>query len=245
MTDRSSHRVQQTPRWPVFVGVLIAALIVDGGLLVRFPYVRGNVLILCLALLTPLLLGLTVGLMAAGIGARLPHALTLGLRSALVLFILADVVVFVGPLFVGGEVGHDTTPLFVVAATATTAPAATAAPTPASAGPLTYTFSPTPGEGGTTGQAILGTIAGGKLQLHLQGFHTNNGPNLHVFLSRSSQPTTDAKVRDGYDLGSLTATEGDKNYAVPPNVAITTIQSVVIYCESFNALFGYARRAAP
>ncbi len=243
MANITGPSAQTTQRPRLLWAALVGALVVDVGLLMRYPHMRDNALVLSLALLTPPLIALVGGLFVAGIGG-LPRAATLGLRGALALLLLADVAVFVGPLFVGGGTGHDTTPAFVAPATATTGPGATAAPTtPPVAGPFTFTFSPTPGEGGTTGQAILGTVAGGARQLRLQGFHTGNGPALHIFLSRAAQPTTDAKVRDGYDLGALQATDGDKNYAVPSGVDITTIQSVVIYCASYNALFGYARRA--
>lgn len=241
MTDMTARPKIAPARWPLLLGALLGACAVDGGILLRFPYLRGNVPLLVLALVTPPLIGLVGGLRVSRVGSHMPRAATLALRGALVLLVLADVVVFVGPLFIGGATGHDSAPQFVVVPTATAIPAATAAPTALpSVGPFTFTFHPTPGEGGTTGQAILGTVAGGAVQLRLQGFHTNNGPNLHVFLSHAAQPTSDAKVRDGYDLGPLTATEGDKNYAVPAGIDSTTIQSVVIYCESFNALFGYA-----
>jgi hypothetical protein len=243
MAQTTAQSTETATRMPLFIAALIGAALVDVALVVRFPYLHGNGAILALALLTPLAIGFVGGAIVSGMAKQMPNWATLATRGALVVLAVVDVIVFAGPLVIGGATAHDTTPQFVAAPTSTSAPATTAQPTTAPAvGPFTFTFNPTPGEGNTTGQAILGTIAGGGQQLRLQGFHTNNGPNLHVFLSHAAQPTTDALVRDGYDLGPLAATEGDKNYPVPATVDLTSIRSVVIYCESFNALFGYASR---
>lgn len=87
------------------------------------------------------------------------------------------------------------------------------------------------------GQAILGRMADGAHYLRLESFSVTNGPDLHVFLSRSAHPTTHDEVYDGIYVGKLKATDGAFNYELPSGADVASVQSAVVYCVPFRVIF--------
>lgn len=88
------------------------------------------------------------------------------------------------------------------------------------------------------------TIAGKTNQRTLQlssDFHTDAGPDLHVFLSNTANPQTSKELHDGeyVDLGALQNTNGEQIYTIPASVDFD-IHSVVIYCVPFKVIFTIA-----
>jgi hypothetical protein len=77
--------------------------------------------------------------------------------------------------------------------------------------------------------------------LRLEGFRTDNGPDLNVYLSTAgpTDPATDFD-EDFVDLGDLKGNVGDQNYEIPPEVDISRYNSVVIWCVRFTVAFGAA-----
>ena len=81
--------------------------------------------------------------------------------------------------------------------------------------------------------------------LRIDDLDTDNGPDLKVWL-------TDAPVIDGpdgwfvfddgryVDLGSLKGNKGSQNYAIPADVDLSPLTSVVIWCDRFSVSFGAA-----
>ena len=91
------------------------------------------------------------------------------------------------------------------------------------------------------GQAIIATIADGKSILRLENFSVTNGPDLFVYLSVNSDPSSGSEVTTGgYNLGRLKAPEGAFNYEIPADVDPSAYKSVVIYCKAFSVLFSVA-----
>ena len=88
-----------------------------------------------------------------------------------------------------------------------------------------------------SGQAILGMTSDGTTVLRFEAFSVTNGPDLHVFLSRSVRPTSHDQVHDGVYVGKLRASEGAFNYELPPGTDLAGIQSVVVYCVPFRVIF--------
>jgi hypothetical protein len=222
----------------VIIAVLLAgAVLVDIFFLVHFVNLTSNAFLLLLSMLTPLIVGVELSIVLSSWRKRLSPG-AVGIVSAIVgIVLLTDLIVYIGPLFTHGQTGHDSMPQF---ASTLSTPNATATATPAIPGPITFVFHSSPGEGMTTGNAVLGVTQQETIVLSLQHFHTNNGPDLHIFLSRVAMPQTHDDVYNGIDLGPLQATDGDKNYLVPNNTDITQFKSVVIYCVSYSAFFGYA-----
>lgn len=69
-------------------------------------------------------------------------------------------------------------------------------------------------------------------------FHTEAGPDLHVFLSNAANPQTSKELHDGeyVDLGAIQDTDGAQTYTIPESVDFD-IHSVVIYCVPFKVIF--------
>ncbi len=76
---------------------------------------------------------------------------------------------------------------------------------------------------------------GSSYVVRLADFSVTNGPDIDVFLSKGS------RVGAGdVNLGSVKATEGSSNYAVPAGANPRDFAYVVIWCVPFSVQFGYA-----
>lgn len=70
--------------------------------------------------------------------------------------------------------------------------------------------------------------------LVFEGFKTTDGPDLKVYFSNST--AADNIV----SLGNLKAIAGSFSYCIPSDVNLGTHKYVLIYCEEYTKLFGYA-----
>jgi hypothetical protein len=77
----------------------------------------------------------------------------------------------------------------------------------------------------------------GKLTLALEDFSTNNGPDLHVYLSKEKQPV------NFIDLGRLKATAGNQLYDISGMPDFAQYKFALIHCQQYNHLFGSAEIA--
>lgn len=91
---------------------------------------------------------------------------------------------------------------------------------------------------GIGGESVSGTAriitADGKYSLVLDQFSTNNGPDLHVYLSKQATP------KDFIDLGSLKSTRGTQVYEINGTPDFAEYKYALIHCQQFNHLFGSA-----
>ena len=94
----------------------------------------------------------------------------------------------------------------------------------------------------TTGAATVVELADGSRVLRLEGFSTSNGPDLHVWLSEKEAGGNWFKYGGGRkaQLGELKANHGSHNYAIPADVELDGLRSVVIWCKRFHVAFGSA-----
>jgi putative oxidoreductase len=74
----------------------------------------------------------------------------------------------------------------------------------------------------------------GKFSVKLTSFSTDNGPALHVFLSKEAIPAT------AYDLGSLKSTNGNQVYDIPVEPNFSEYKFISIHCVDYNHYFGSA-----
>jgi hypothetical protein len=97
----------------------------------------------------------------------------------------------------------------------------------------------------TSGRATIYNAGDGKQYLRLTDFSTSNGPDVHVILARSEDPSLQEDIvkgqLDDVELGSLKGNKGDQNYGLPASVDLQKYDAVVIYCERFHAVFGVAK----
>ena len=93
----------------------------------------------------------------------------------------------------------------------------------------------------TTGTALVLLDEVGQRILRLEGFATDNGPDLNVYLS-AAPPNAPAGEfdDDAVDLGDLKGNIGDQNYVIPDEVDLERFTTVVIWCVRFSVAFGAA-----
>ena len=88
-----------------------------------------------------------------------------------------------------------------------------------------------------TGEALLYRLEDGSHLVRLEGFETDNGPALEVWLVRR---TSGNVAEGGSGLGALKSTNGNQNYPVPAGIEPGDFAGVSIWCERFAVNFGTA-----
>lgn len=93
----------------------------------------------------------------------------------------------------------------------------------------------------TSGTLRVLELADGRRFVRLEGFETDNGPDLYVYLSTNPAEGPEGAFDDDHaDLGRLQGNIGDQNYEIPSDVDPTRYTSVVIWCDRFDSAFGAA-----
>ena len=70
--------------------------------------------------------------------------------------------------------------------------------------------------------------------LALENFNSSNGPDLHVYISKETQPVT------YIDLGRLQSVSGNQQYAITTTINFSEYKYALIHCQRYNHLFGSA-----
>jgi Electron transfer DM13 len=74
-----------------------------------------------------------------------------------------------------------------------------------------------------------------------KNFKSDMGPDLYVILHRTAiLPKGGLKKQDYTTIGRLQKVSGTQRYAIPNNINLANYRTVVVWCRSFNATFGYA-----
>jgi hypothetical protein len=93
----------------------------------------------------------------------------------------------------------------------------------------------------TTGTAKLIKLTDGSHVARLEGFKTDSGPDVRVWVSETDTISDDALKANPYtDLGALKSTNGNQNYTIPSTVDVSKIKSIVIWCRAAAVAFGGA-----
>ncbi|WBB79276.1 DM13 domain-containing protein [Micromonospora sp. WMMD882] len=100
-------------------------------------------------------------------------------------------------------------------------------------------------EHATSGTARIVRLPDGTHRLELVDLDTSNGPDLRVWLTDQPVKTGVAGWRvfdDGrwVELGRLKGNRGDQSYLIPPDVDLTDLTSVSVWCKRFSVSFGAA-----
>ena len=92
----------------------------------------------------------------------------------------------------------------------------------------------------TTGQVSVVEEEGVRYLEIAQDFQSDRGPALEVILHKSN--TVGLKVEEGdyVSLGTLKSFNGAQRYQIPDDLDLSQYQSVAVWCQEFNATFGYA-----
>lgn len=88
-------------------------------------------------------------------------------------------------------------------------------------------------------------LADGRRFVRFEGFETENGPDLYVYLTSNPAGGPESAFDDDYvSLGRLQGNVGDQNYELAPEVDVAAYTSVVVWCDRFDSAFGAADLAA-
>ncbi|CBN57291.1 MULTISPECIES: DM13 domain-containing protein [Kamptonema] len=101
------------------------------------------------------------------------------------------------------------------------------------------------GEKPTEGKVTIISENGKRYVVLDRAFKTSDqGPDLEVILYRSTMPPQAGLKKENYvSLGKLRQFSGAQRYQIPDNVKLADYKSVAIWCNKFNATFGYATLA--
>ena len=139
-----------------------------------------------------------------------------------------------------------TAPTTSVAPPTTTAPPPTTATTAAPAAPAAprtlATGQLAPRDYQVTGQVAIVEGPDGRRSLQISGLVSEDGPDLVVWLSTApaAAPASEIAGSGPVELGPLQGLTGDQTYAVPDEVDLGSVASVVIWCRQVSAPFGTA-----
>ena len=93
-----------------------------------------------------------------------------------------------------------------------------------------------------SGDATVYQLEDGTRVLRLEDIDVTNGPDLHVFLTPSTNVEGRGEVMaPGYlDLGALRGNIGSLNYDIPADYELPDEFTIVIYCVPFHVVFATA-----
>ncbi|MCS4538329.1 MAG: DM13 domain-containing protein [Thaumarchaeota archaeon] len=92
----------------------------------------------------------------------------------------------------------------------------------------------------TSGAVMLENKDGKHFVVFGDDFTTPNGPDLVIYLTKNTGPSTRQDVRDGIQLAPLKSTTGKQVYEIPEGVDVSQFNSVTIHCRAFNVPWSYA-----
>jgi hypothetical protein len=95
-------------------------------------------------------------------------------------------------------------------------------------------------EKATSGKAKIVNINGKRYLEFDKTFRTGNGPDVKIILHRNSSIPLNIREGNYITLGRIKSFNGKQRYAIPNNVNLANYKSVGIWCEEFNATFGFA-----
>ncbi len=95
-------------------------------------------------------------------------------------------------------------------------------------------------EKATTGKARIVNINGKRYLEFDKAFRSGEGPDVKIILHRNSSIPLNIKEENYLTLAPIKSFKGAQRYAIPENINLADYKSVGIWCEEFNATFGYA-----
>ena len=73
-----------------------------------------------------------------------------------------------------------------------------------------------------------------------EDFQSDRGPALELILHKSNTVGLQIQEGDYISLGELKSFNGAQRYLIPEAIDLEQYQSVAVWCQQFNATFGYA-----
>ena len=92
----------------------------------------------------------------------------------------------------------------------------------------------------TSGQASIVEEEGARYLELSQDFTSDRGPALEVILHQADEVGLNIEEGSYLSLGALQSNNGAQRYLIADEVDRSNYKSVAIWCQEFNATFGYA-----
>lgn len=109
-------------------------------------------------------------------------------------------------------------------------PATTSAASSSSTATLTGTFS------GLNGKKVAGTVMISGDTIKLSGFSSDEGPDLHLYLTNG---TDESAVAAGKEIMSVAHDKADQTFSLK-GIDVSRYANVVVHCDKAKATFGAA-----
>lgn len=92
----------------------------------------------------------------------------------------------------------------------------------------------------TSGQVKVVEEDGARYLEIGEDFQSDRGPALEVILHKADTVGLQIQEGDYISLGELKSFNGAQRYLIPEDIDLQQYQSVAVWCQEFNATFGYA-----
>jgi hypothetical protein len=92
----------------------------------------------------------------------------------------------------------------------------------------------------TSGSASLVEKDGKNFLMFGDDFSTPNGPDLVVYFTKNSAPTSRDDIVQGIELTKLKSIKGKQVYELPIGIDVSQFNSVSIHCRAFNVPWSFA-----
>ncbi|WP_353114173.1 DM13 domain-containing protein [Microbacterium sp.] len=89
---------------------------------------------------------------------------------------------------------------------------------------------------GLNGKKVAGTVTVSDTELTLEGFSSDEGPDLHVYLANG---TDEAAVSAGMQIDAVAFDKASQTFSLK-DVDLSKYTDVVIHCDKAKAVFGAA-----
>lgn len=90
----------------------------------------------------------------------------------------------------------------------------------------------------TSGRVWL--VVDGPTYLVFEDLATDNGPDVHVWVSGEPASESDQIESHGVDIGLVKGNLGTQVYTVPASIDPANLKSAVLWCNRFSVAFGVA-----
>lgn len=89
---------------------------------------------------------------------------------------------------------------------------------------------------GDNGKHVAGTVKVSDSEITFSGFSSDEGPDLHVYLTNGS---AESDIASGKEIDSIAFDQASQSFKVS-GVDVASYSTVVIHCDKANAVFGSA-----
>jgi hypothetical protein len=91
---------------------------------------------------------------------------------------------------------------------------------------------------GLNGKTVAGTASITGSAVELTGFSSDEGPDLHLYLTKGS---SEADVKAGVRLGAIAYDKAAQRFMLPEGVSAGAYTHLVVHCDKALAVFGAAQ----